>query len=240
MDLIHITAAYSNAVLVAVLPHISEFAAKLDLPVQLPITTNQVRRSNPSPYKGFIADGILLTNRYTFGFHWQGYDGARGCVESFRAPTNFFFEQEFQDLSKYVGEDHMTTKEAIAMARDTLSKLGYKPELTHSCTKRRSWKVPFDIRTAHVPYCSVTWTWATTEYMTDRNEVRIEINMDLKKVVGISLLFSPTNQVPTTPIKVEVVPELESDYQKRMKESGKMFINTNAPPRYPQKPADKH
>jgi len=28
------TAVYSNAVLVAILPHVSEFAAKLDLPIQ--------------------------------------------------------------------------------------------------------------------------------------------------------------------------------------------------------------
>jgi len=239
MELIHVTAAYSNAVLVAVLPHISEFAAKLDLPIQQPITTNQVIRSNPSPYKGLIADGVILTNHYTFVFHWQGYDGKHGLVDTFRAPTNWFFEQEFTNITKYLGHDHMTSNEVIAMARDTLSKLGYKPEFTHSY-ETPMLEGPFDTKMGHVPYCCVTWEWPKTEELGDLNQLRVEINIDLKTLVGMTVSLSHTNDFKDMPIiKFDIVPELESDYQTRMKESGRMFINTNAPPRFPQGPSSR-
>jgi len=159
-------------------------------------------------------------------------------VASFRAPTNWFFEQEFLDVSKYLGQDRMTTNEVISMARDTLTKLGYKPELTRSY-ETPVLEGPFDIKKGHVPYCRVIWEWPKTENLVDLNQIKIEINMDLKTLVGLDLSFSRTNKLASTPIHVDVVPELESDYQKRMKASGKMFINTNAPLRFPQKPAAK-
>src|ERR1022692_2699679 len=234
MEIIHMTAAYSNAVLVAILPHISEFAAKLDLPVKQPITFSDVTSSSPSPYKGLVADAVLLTNNYWFLFHWHGYEGMRGYVESFRAPTNWFAEQEFTDITKYLGQDHMTTNEVISMARDTLTKLGYKPELTHSY-EMPTLKGPFNTKKGHhVPYCRVIWEWPKTENLVNLNQIEIEMNMDKKTLVGMSILLSPTNNYAATPIKIDLVPELESDYQKRVRGSGKMFINTNAPPRFPQ------
>ena len=132
----------------------------------------------------------------------------------------------------------MTTNEVISMARDTLTKLGYKPELTRSY-ETPVLEGPFDIKKGHVPYCRVIWEWPKTENLVDLNQIKIEINMDLKTLVGLDLSFSRTNKLASTPIHVDVVPELESDYQKRMKASGKMFINTNAPLRFPQKPAAK-
>jgi hypothetical protein len=69
--------------------------------------------------------------------------------------------------------------------------------------------------------------------LVDLNQIKIEINMDLKSLAGLDLSFSRTNNLASTPLHVDVVPELEADYQKRVKASGKMFINTNAPPRFP-------
>src|SRR6202012_2002602 len=84
--LLHITVAYSHAVLVAILPYISDFAKKLDLPIPQPITTNQVARFNPSNLKGFIGGGLWLTNHYLFNYN-------NGCVESFRClDDNPFFD----------------------------------------------------------------------------------------------------------------------------------------------------
>ena len=74
--------------------------------------------------------------------------------------------------------------------------------------------------------------------MADQNHIHIEVNMDKKALVGMTLLFSRTNKLETTPLKVDVVPELEADYQKRVRPSGKLFINTNAPHRFPGKPLD--
>ena len=241
MELVHMTAQYSNAVLVAVLPYVTEFAAKLDLPIQRPITTDTVRWSHPSPYKDWVEDGVVLTNHY-----WFALD-CRGFVGGFRAPTNWFFEQEMTDESivKYFGQDHMTTNEVVKMARDTLRKLGYKPELAHSY-ETPELDGPYDLHAegrigGHVPYCNVKWEWPKPENMNvaDLNRIEIAINMDTKTLAGFTLILSRTNHLPTAPIKVDMVPELESDYQKRMKASGKMFINTNAPMRFPGRPPAK-
>lgn len=130
----------------------------------------------------------------------------------------------------------MTTNEVIAMAKETLGRLGLKPELTHSY-ETPALKGPFDIQRLHrhVPYCRVIWEWPKTENLADLSRIAVEINLQTKALVGLELVFSRTNNPPTTPIQVDVVPELERDYQERMRASGKMFFNTNAPPRFPQK-----
>ena len=63
MELIHMTAAYSNAVLVAILPHVSDFAKKLDLPIPQPITATQVLKSRPSPYQGRVEASEKVSKR---------------------------------------------------------------------------------------------------------------------------------------------------------------------------------
>jgi len=83
-QLIHITATYSNALLVAILPHVSDFSKKLELPIPQPITVAQVRRFNLNPYNGHLSGSVVLTNRYWFAFDEGGY------VVSFRSPDNFF------------------------------------------------------------------------------------------------------------------------------------------------------
>jgi hypothetical protein len=127
----------------------------------------------------------------------------------------------------------MTTNEVISMARDALSKLGYKPELTHSY-EAPTLEGPYDLRriVGHVPYCRVIWDWPKMDHSVDANlnHIHITINMETKALVGMELTFSRTNlAVLGAPITVNVVPELQSDYRKRVK--GKMFIRTNAPPR---------
>jgi len=121
-QLIHMTATYSNALLVAILPHVSDFAKKLDLPVIQPITTEQVARFAPNRYKGHVGGGIWLTNGYWFLF-------TQRCVDSFRSPANWFFEQDPAANSKdYLGQTRMTTNEIVAFAREALLKLGYPPK----------------------------------------------------------------------------------------------------------------
>ena len=233
MELIHLTAQYSNAVLVAVLPFVSQFASKLELPVQQPISVDQVKWSGIIPYKDFIEVGLTLTNGYWFRIEHRGF------VSDCRAPTNWFFEQEFTDESirRYLGHDNMTTNEVISMARGILAKLGYEPELTH-CDEVPTLEGPFDLHrkgiAGHVPYCRAIWEWPKTDNLADLNQIKVEINMESKALVGLHLTFSRTNDLRSVPVKVDVVPELESDFQRRrLKSTGKMFINTNAPSQFP-------
>lgn len=232
------TAIYSNAVLVAILPHISEFAGNLNLPIDRPIATNAVIWSMPSPYKGMVFGSVILTNHYFFYTHWRDM-GKRVYVQSFRSPNNWFFEEDYtqESIAKLSGRDNMTTNEAIEFARNSLRKLGYAPEMTHD-NLSPTLKGPYDLKTgAHIPYCRVIWEWPKIHpTIGDYDEFQVDINMNSKTVVGMLLSFSKTNSFVGEPITAGVEPELESEYRKRMGTNAtpsKMFINTNAAPHYP-------
>jgi len=79
--LIHITATYSNAVLVAILPHLSDCAKSLDLPMSNPITMSEVDDFAPPVYTDVASGAVWLTNHDWFAF-------TEGCVDGFRTPDN--------------------------------------------------------------------------------------------------------------------------------------------------------
>jgi hypothetical protein len=228
LQLIHMTVTYSNAMLVAILPHISNCAKQLDLPIEQPITANQVAHFGASPYKDFIAGGIWLTNHYWFAFE-------NGHVGGFRSPDDWFtMADEYWDhLERYVGKDNMTTNEAIELARISFRKLGYKPEDFNADGKPTKVEGPYDNKKlGHIPYYRIEWNSpeaANQEEFNRSYHIQFDVDMQQKRVVGMSLIskrfFQPNP-------KIDVVPELESDYRKRIQ--GKMFIRTNAPAHYGQ------
>jgi hypothetical protein len=223
MEFIHMTATYSNAMLVAILPHVSDFAKKLDLPIQQPITPAQVREFKPSPIKDFVGGGLFFTNGDWFLFN-------RGAVTGFRSPDNVFVNESEGWPSFAFGKDNMTTNEAITFARQTLTKLGYPPELLGCDVPPKWFTGPYDTKDGkHVPHCQMRWERypeAKTEDEHRNNDyVSFEINMEKKTVTGISI--SSSKIVQPSP-RVDVVPELESEFRK--KNSAKIFVRSNAPP----------
>ncbi|MFO1475855.1 MAG: hypothetical protein U1F98_04305 [Verrucomicrobiota bacterium] len=224
MDLIHMTAAYSNAVLVAVLPHVSDFANKLALPIPQPVREEQVAHFNPMPYKGQVEGALWLTNGYWFILH-------SGYVDSFRSPNDWFYEQDpSAHITNYFGHSKMSTNDVVAFARKKLLALGYGPDLTHSDTQPEL-EGPYDTKLGgHIPYCQVKWEPTKDQDSDGYSQVRVDINTQDGSVVGLYLSFARTNSVGT-PLTVDIEPELESDFQKRT--SVKMFVRSNAPPRIP-------
>jgi hypothetical protein len=215
LSLIHITVAYSNAVLVAILPHVSDFAKKLNLPIQIPITASQIAHFNVGRIDGDAGGELRLTNDYSFGF-------AHGYVGAFRALTNNPFygtgdEDIVQMLRPYVGKSNMTTNEAIELARNAFYKLGYKSEdfdingfPTRIDGPMNSKKI------GHIPYCQIEWDSPDSKIQhllgSDFN-IEFEIDMQRKQVVGMNLSGRKFWQPE---IKTGVVPELESDYEMRV------------------------
>jgi len=225
MELIHMTVTYSNALLVAILPHVSDCAKKLNLPIVQPITTEQVIRFVPSPYKGRVEGGIWLTNGYWFHFSYLGY------VDSFRTPDNPYYDLEYvmEHLTDYMGPTRMTTNEIVALARETLLKLGYTSEFTHADGVPEM-QGPSDLKQGgHMPFCKLWWEPVKDVNSEGYSNVRVDINTREKRVVGFSLGFARTNRSKIgTPLKVDVKPELESEFRKRT--SVKLFVRSNAPP----------
>jgi len=228
MEIIHMTAVYSNAVLVAMLPQFSDFAKKLDLPVPLPITANQVVRSHISKSKDFIHGSVSLTNGYSFASDGYGYVG------NFCSTNNIYAYLDPSDLDRvasFVRNINMTTNEAVEMGRNAVKKLGYKLEYFGAQSAPSDFQGPPGTKMGGVlPFCQIEWKSSTNE--DDFNYVKIDVDMNRKELVGISVFLNPdfakTNHL-LNPLKVNVVPELESDYRKRT--GSGMYVRTNAPPR---------
>lgn len=223
-ELIHMTVTYSNAVLAAIMPHVSDFAQKLDLPIAQPITETQVLKSTICPYKGRVEASVVLKNHYWFMFDHHGY------LASFSAPTNWFSGDEdiVEHTERYTGKSQMTTNEAVTLARDTLLRLGYGPELTRA-DKPPQIQGPFELQKgAHIPYCRVLWEPIKDAEAEGYSKARVEINTQTKALVGLYLYFARTNSVGS-PLKLAIEPETEAEFRQRTKAN--LFIRTNAPMR---------
>jgi hypothetical protein len=210
------------------MPHVSDFAKKLDLRMPEPITIQNVREFKANPYKDFIGGGVFFTN-CLFAFE-------NGTVQNYRSFDDFFYDDDpGNNINKYVGKDNMTTNDAIALGRDALNKLGYDPKLLACDVSPRYFTGSQDIKGLHIPYCQMRWERyakvTTREEQTNNDAVAIEINMDKKTVVGLHLA---SRKIWRDPPKIDVEPVLERDF-KKPPQTGPMFKRTNAPPAMPQK-----
>lgn len=226
-SLIHITAAYSNAVLVAILPQISDCSKQLGLPISTPVTENQVSHFQPPMTTNEFMFAAWLTNRYWFCFSYYN-------MVSFSSPDNWFTQQNFENVERFVGKDNMTTNEAINFARSSFVKLGYKSSDFHLDDPPTDLEGPYDTKKiGHIPYCRVEWSSPKGETnVLEYRLLQFDIDMQHKQLVGMSLV-SRRLQRPVP--KIDVMPELESDYRKRTQ--GHMFFRTNAPPSFSNRTA---
>ena len=64
-ELYHITMAYAAALLTAILPQVTEVADRLDLPIERPITVEQVQKIH-SRCNRQMAGSLFLTNNACF------------------------------------------------------------------------------------------------------------------------------------------------------------------------------
>src|SRR5437867_3898701 len=96
MEFIQVTAQYSNAVLVAILPYISDVVKKAELPVPTPVTLRHVREFRCWPLKDDIGGAVILTNGLRLWY-------SRGYVNGFRTPHSYYNLQDPQEIARYYG-----------------------------------------------------------------------------------------------------------------------------------------
>lgn len=214
-DLIHMTLQYSNAVLVALLPHFSDFAEKLELPVPAPITTNEVARFAPRRLPGDVGGTLFLTNGWRFGFH-------RGHVEAFEAPRNYLTLQEPDRIPEFFGTVNLDTNQAIRLARDTLKRMGYAGRLPKTTNSPSTLEGPRKWRGHILPYYLIEWRWNT-----GNSEHAVVFNIDADKR-SVTRFYVTSTNLWRDPPPIDVVIELESEYQKRV--IGSQQIQRRGPP----------
>lgn len=123
-EILQVTAAYSNAVLVAIMPHVSNFSKTLDLPIPQPVTISQVKKFGCSPRADHIGGRVILTNDYSFTFDL-------GAVVLYRSPHSYFSLQDPERLPEFYGTVKVKKDEAINIAHNALKKLGYSDSELH-------------------------------------------------------------------------------------------------------------
>ncbi len=148
-ELIQITAQYSNAVLVAIMPHISDFATKVDLPLPLPVQTAHVASFRCDPRKGHTGGVVTLTNDFQFTF----LDG-RVCV--YRSPDSYFSSQAIETIPDFFGRVAVTEKEALAITRKAIDSLGYT-DLISELKKKPLVTLPEQVGTNQIARYRLRW-----------------------------------------------------------------------------------
>ncbi len=195
LSFIEVTAQYSNAVLVAILPHISEFSQKVDLPMPIPITMQQVSRFNCDQRKGEIGGVVFLTNGYMF---W--YD--HGFVSGFEAPDSYYTLQDPNRIPEFYGNLKMNKDEAVAFARASIKKLGYKETAVYADGNPKITIAPRH-GTNVIPRYRIEWI----EPIADDTAIQIEIDGAKKKLKSMTFLTSNLwREPPKIGVEPKVVP----------------------------------
>jgi len=210
--LIHVTAEFSNAVLVAMLPYVSDVAKKLELPVPQPVTQQQVVGCGVLPF--FYRDGemagcgVRIKGGWAFGFHW-------GYLDHFETPHSYFHLQDPGEIPKFVGTVRMTKDEAVQMARATLKKLGISLESVFAEQEPRVTSPP-KTRTGIVPHYRIKWINPRigSDAQSGEASVDIEVNADAKRVEYIYIAFNPHLRRPWP--KIDVAPVYRREESSRV------------------------
>ena len=197
-DLIHVTAQYSNAVLVALLPFFSDAARKLDLPVAQPITAKDVTHCHVEPSRYPNGDlsgaGIIVRGGWMLYYRW-------GYVCQLRSTNSYFVLQDPDDIPRFYGKVRMSKAEAAEMARDALRKLDI-PLGAVFADQEPIVTGPFHVRTNTIPRYRVQWVRPDA----DMETVDIEINADAKRMERLSLHPNENLRKPPPQISVATQP----------------------------------
>jgi hypothetical protein len=118
-ELVQVTAQYSHAVLLAILPFVSDFSKKLDLPVPTPVMASQVSEFKCDPRLGKTGGALTLTNGFQFTF-------LDGRVSLYRSPQSYFSLQDTDLIPQFYGPVTLTEAQALNLALGVIQKLGYE------------------------------------------------------------------------------------------------------------------
>jgi hypothetical protein len=146
---IDITAQYSNAVLLALMPYVTDFANKLELPERAELKLSAVSQCAINPKLEDVSGGIGFDNGYRFSF-------GRGHITGFYSPHAYSKVRDHRQIPDYFGEVRVSQEEAIALARETVKRLGYRPEMLFADLKPEV-TPPEKVGKNVIPYYEVRW-----------------------------------------------------------------------------------
>jgi len=213
-ELVQVTAQYSNAVLLAVLPYVSGFAQKLNLPISTPVTPSQVIEFKCDPRKGQIGGLVTLTNGFRFTF----LDG-RVCV--YRSPQSYFSLQDPELVPKFYSPVKVKQKEALQITCGAIKELGYTDSMFHAELAPKV-TPPERIGANYVARYRFQWldpNWPRPRTLGGIAPVLVDVEVDAS--TGQIQMLSIASSIARRPSpKIDVIPPLlredRSDEQKQL------------------------
>jgi hypothetical protein len=193
---IRVTAEYSNAVLVAVLPYVSNVVEKLDLPVPRPVTVEQVTYCEVAPQRK-LAAGIGIKGDWRFVF-------SRGYIDTIQGPRHFFGIQDFDRIPEFFGETKISKNQAVQLARDTLRKLDIPLESVFAEQEPRV-TGPLPNGTNTIPRYLVEWFDPRS---TGQAAACVKIDIDGQANRVDQIQFHSLRSLERPPPQIEIVPPL--------------------------------
>jgi len=182
VEIFQVTAEYSNAVLVAILPYVADFAKRLELPVAQPITMVKVQRFGCSPRSDHIGGRLVLTNGHSFSFD-------RGRVMLYRSPRSYFSLQDPDRVPEFYGSVKITKSQALEIAHQSIRRLGYTDAMVYADKAPDVTDPPTSGHNV-VPRYRVRWLKPATQ--DPGTSVDVEVDATTGQIQMISLLSTNT------------------------------------------------
>ena len=198
VEMIRVTAQYSNAVLTAVLPYVSNAVHKLDLPLPYPPKVENVVECNIMPQRrvGDLSAEVAIRGGWAFAFQ-------HGHIDTIQGPREVFTIQDFEKIPQYYGEVRMSEAEAVQFARDTLKKLGVRLESVFAEQQPEVWG-PIKVGTNTVPHYRIQWF---SPLSVGQAPPSVDMDIDASTKQLARLHFSPNKNLERTPPKIATTPE---------------------------------
>jgi hypothetical protein len=212
LGFIRVTAEYSNAVLVAMMPYVSDYARKLDLPVPHPTTTAHVLSWAVVPIRD---SGATVTIQGGWGFGFPLGEG--GHFMGFRGPHAYFSLQDPGEIPKFYAKNKTSRAEAITLARQTITKLGLPLE-TVFAEQEPQVTGPLKLGTNVIPHFLIEW-------LDPRSgpAVQVEVNGQVRRVeeIRFSGFLGPpvpgiSTGLPPPEVKPQTWPQVSPAYARAL------------------------
>lgn len=197
MEIYQITAEYATAVVLAIMPFISDCSRALNLCDPCLVTTNQISSFGAKDRHGVGGTVILQSGDY--------FDFEDGHIELYDSGNSYFTLQNPEVSPRYFGVLRLDRAQAIQVAREFVEKLGYNLADVFMDQAPAKVEGPVKAKGKLIPYYKLTWLDPRS------TGAEIEVNGESGKVER-AWLFSPNFRRP--PPLLPVKPRLAAATEK--------------------------
>ena len=174
---------YGYRLVPVVFKAVEDWARKLNLDLPLPITTNQVRRFYCSNNGGVPYVELSLTNGWEFVYRTSDITYAG-------SPRRFFESDKLPfRIKTFAGTKRLTDSQAIELARKTVAKLGYGPEITHTDMEPKLMRPKVVAGMPTIPRLMIEWVYPNPQVA---RSVWIVVEVDCDKGAVEALQYDVT------------------------------------------------